>query len=269
MLFCADEHPCDDRSTKMERVLMNVVTYLQRLNYHGSTEPAAETLRELHRAHMLAVPFENLDIPLGREIVLDDERLYAKIVERRRGGFCYELNGAFAALLRELGFDVKMLAAGVARADGSFGPLFGHMTLMVELEERWLADVGFGDSFCEPLRLDDEGEQAQAFGTYRIRQDGEQRIMEQRKGDEWQPQYRFPVQPYEYSDYMEMCRYHQTSPESPFTQKRVCSLATTDGRITLTNGRLITTIGDERHERELASESETAAVLRDRFGVVL
>jgi N-hydroxyarylamine O-acetyltransferase len=253
----------------MERVLMNVATYLQRINYNGSTEPTAETLGELHRTHMLAVPFENLDIHLGREIVLDDERLYAKIVERRRGGFCYELNGAFAALLRVLGFNVKMLAAGVARADGGFGPLFDHMALMVELEERWLADVGFGDSFHEPLRLDDEGEQAQAFGAYRIRHDGEQRIMERRNDDEWLPQYRFPVQPYEYGDYIEMCRYHQTSPESPFTQKRVCSLATADGRMTLTNGRLITKTGDERHERELASESEIVAVLREQFGVVL
>src|ERR1041384_2069181 len=117
MLFQTDERPCADRSRNMEHVFMNVVTYLQRLNYHGSTEPTAETLGELHRAHMLAVPFENLDIHLGREIVLDDERLYAKVVERRRGGFCYELNGAFAGLLGALGFDVKMLAAGVGRAD--------------------------------------------------------------------------------------------------------------------------------------------------------
>src|SRR5437763_9773497 len=124
---------------------MNVTAYLERINYHGPTAPTAETLGELHRAHMLAVPFENLDIHLGREIVLDDERLYAKIVERRRGGFCYELNGAFAALLRSLGFSVKKLAAGVARADGTFGPLFDHMALVVELEERWPASVGFGD----------------------------------------------------------------------------------------------------------------------------
>ena len=248
---------------------MNVATYLQRLNYQGPTEPTAETLCDLHRAHLLTVPFENLDIHLGREIVLDDERLYGKIVERRRGGFCYELNGVFAALLRALGFSVKKLAAGVARADGSYSPLFDHMALMVELEARWLADVGFGDSFREPLRLDDEGEQAQAFGAYRIRHDGEQRIMEQRNGNEWQPQYRFPLQAYEYSDYAEMCRYHQTSPESHFTQNRVCSLATTDGRITLTNGRMITTIGDERSERELASESEIAAILHDQFGMVL
>src|SRR2546423_12117014 len=107
MLFCVDERPCDDRSTKMERVLMNIATYLQRINYHGATAPTAETLRELHRAHMLAVPFENLDIHLGREIVLDDERLYSKVVERRRGGFCFQIDGAVAGLVREVGVNVK------------------------------------------------------------------------------------------------------------------------------------------------------------------
>ncbi|HKP10497.1 MAG TPA: arylamine N-acetyltransferase [Blastocatellia bacterium] len=249
---------------------MNVAAYLRRINYHGATEATAETLRGLHLAHLLAVPFENLDIHLGREIVLDAARVAAKVVERRRGGFCYELNGAFAGLLTALSFDVKMLAAGVARADGSFGPLFDHMALLVQLAEPWLADVGFGDSFREPLRLDDEGEQAQGLSAYRVRRDGEQRVLERRNGDgAWQPQYRFTMQPYEYGDYAEMCRYHQTSPQSHFTQKRVCTRATPEGRVTLTNNRLITTMGSDRHERELADESEIAAVLRNHFGVVL
>src|SRR5690349_2964425 len=112
---------------KTERMPMNVATYLKRINYQGSTEPTLETLSALHEAHLLAVPFENLDIHCGREIVLDDERLYAKVVDGRRGGFCYELNGAFAALLSRLGFRVQKLAAGVARADGSYSPLFDHM----------------------------------------------------------------------------------------------------------------------------------------------
>src|SRR5437762_14222540 len=101
---------------------MHVGAYLQRINYRGSPEPNAQTLRELHRAHMLTVPFENLDIHLGRPITLGQAALFDKIVTRRRGGFCYELNGLFAALLRALGFDVTMLSARVARADGSFGP---------------------------------------------------------------------------------------------------------------------------------------------------
>ncbi len=248
---------------------LNITDYLDRINYRGSLEPTAETLRELHKAHLLAAPFENLDIHLGREIVLDEQKNYSKIVERHRGGFCYELNGAFAMLLRALGYDMKMLSAGVANPKGEFGPPFDHMTLLVELEERWLADVGFGDSFREPLLLDEQGEQVEEWGAYRIARDGEQLTLEQRDGDLWRPQYRFTLQPYNFADFAEMCRYHQTSPESPFTQRRTCSLATVDGRITLTNMRLITTTGGERRERELTDEQEYAAILRERFGVVL
>lgn len=248
---------------------MNIPAYLQRIDYHGALEPTAQTLRQLQRAHLLAAPFENLDIHTGREIVLDEARLIAKIVDGRRGGFCYELNGAFAALLRALGFDVQMLSAGVMSADGTFGPPFDHMALLVQLEQRWLADVGFGESFRDPLLLDEPGEQAQEWGAYRITRDGEQLTMAQRNGDEWQPQYQFTLQPYELADYAEMCRYHQTSPDSPFTKRRTCSLATPTGRITLTGMRLITTTRDGREERELASDAEYHRILRERFGVTL
>src|SRR3954469_4622706 len=110
---------------------MDLQAYLRRINYPGNQAPTAAILCELHRAHLLAVPFENLDIHLGRAISLNQDALFNKIVTRRRGGFCYELNGLFALLLRGLGFEVTLLAAGVARADGGFGPEFDHMTLHV------------------------------------------------------------------------------------------------------------------------------------------
>src|ERR1044071_5671872 len=94
--------------------------YLKRINYHGSVAPSAETLRQLQVAHLLTVPFENLSIHSQQPIVLQDEALFTKIVERRRGGFCYECNGLFAALLRALGFKVTMLSAEVANPDGIF-----------------------------------------------------------------------------------------------------------------------------------------------------
>src|SRR4029079_18755156 len=120
---------------------------LRRINYSGSLLPSAATLRELQLAHVQSVPFENLSIHSNEPIVLEDEALFEKVVERRRGGFCYELNGLFAALLRALGFKVEMVSAGVATADGGFSPDFSHMTLLVELDQRWLVDVAFGDSF--------------------------------------------------------------------------------------------------------------------------
>lgn len=136
---------------------MDVQAYLQRIHYPGSLTPDADRssidrpsidlLRSIHRAHLFTVPFENLDIHLGRQIVCDEERILRKIVNEHRGGFCYELNGAFAALLRALGFRVTLLSARVAREGGGYGPEFDHLTLGVDLDEPWLADVGFGEGF--------------------------------------------------------------------------------------------------------------------------
>lgn len=250
---------------------MDIQTYLGRIGYRGPLTVSAETLRALQVAHLQTVPFENLSIHAHQPIVLDDEALFDKVVARRRGGFCYELNGLFAALLRALGFPVAMLSAGVARADGTFSPEFDHMALLVTLEERWLADVGFGDSFRDPLRLDERGEQPEGPRSFRIDEDGDHLVLLKRDGagEPWQPQYRFTLQPYEYADYADMCHFHQTSPESHFTRQTVCSLATPEGRITLSGMKLITTRGGGRHERILESEEERAALLRELFGVIM
>jgi N-hydroxyarylamine O-acetyltransferase len=254
---------------------MNLDTYLQRINYSGSRVPSIDTLRQLHLAHLRTVPFENLSIHAKEPIILNDTALFSKIVENRRGGFCYELNGLFAALLRALGFKVEMLAAGVAtvRADSGdveYGPIFDHMTLMVILEERWLADVGFGDSFLTPLRLDDTQEQIEGDQTYRIVEHDSQRLLSRRNAnEEWQPQYRFTLDPYNFPDYDEMCHFHQTSPESHFTRNRICSRATEDGRITLSGMRLITTKGALRDEVTLQSQEEYDRALRELFGIVM
>jgi N-hydroxyarylamine O-acetyltransferase len=249
---------------------MNSKAYLERINYQGPLAPTAEVLRDLQIAHLLAVPFENLSIHAKEPIVLEDAALFTKIVEARRGGFCYEANGLFAALLRELGFEVAMLSAGVANGEGGFGPDFDHMALMVTLEQRWLVDVGFGDSFRQPLLLDEGGEQVQGSRSYRILPDNSHLILMQRDGDEWKAQYRFTLQPYGYSDYVEMCRYHETSPESHFTQGRICTLATPEGRVTLSEMRLITSSEEgERQEQTLPGEEEYAAMLRRHFGIVM
>jgi N-hydroxyarylamine O-acetyltransferase len=249
---------------------LDTQAYLERINYSGSLAPTAETLRALQVAHLLAVPFENLSIHIGEPIVLDDAALFAKIVEKKRGGFCYECNGLFASLLRALGFDVQMLSAEVANAEGVFGPAFDHMTLLVSLEERWLVDVGFGDSFREPLRLDERGDQLQGNLAYRIAApDPVLTLMQRNEGEEWKAQYRFTLQPFEYADYDEMCRYHQTSSESHFTRGRICSRATSDGRITLSDMRLITSKNGAKEERTLTNQDEYAAVLQECFGIVV
>src|SRR5438309_6720996 len=152
---------------------MDTMDYLKRIGYSGPDRLNANVLRRLHRRNLLTIPFENLDIHLHRPIILNEAALYDKIIQHRRGGFCYELNGSFASLLKKLGFKVSMLSACVARKGGGFSPDFDHMTLLVQLKEPWLADVGFGDSFTEPKRLDISGLQADQEKDYRLtRTDG-------------------------------------------------------------------------------------------------
>lgn len=247
---------------------MDIDRYLARIRYQGSTRPTAATLRALHEAHMLAVPFENLDIGLGRTITLDQESLWAKIVERRRGGFCYELNGLFVLLLRELGFRVELLSAGVANDQGGFNPDFDHLTLLVHLEEDWLADVGFGESFRLPLRLQPDLTQEQEWGRYRLVRDGTNWLFEEWR-DAWKPGYRFTLQSRTMSDFSARCLYHQTSLESGFTKHSTCSLATSYGRVTLSDMRLITTRYGAREERRVVDQEEYRALLLEHFDIVL
>jgi N-hydroxyarylamine O-acetyltransferase len=250
---------------------MDIKAYLERLDYTGPLAPSAETLSLLQVAHLRTVPFENLSIHSGETIVLNDDALFEKIVTRRRGGFCYELNGLFCALLRSLGFDVAMLSAQVAGSEGTFGPEFAHMTLMVTLAQRWLVDVGFGDSFLEPLRLDEENTQPQDNNAYRIVREDECLVLKRQSNEGiWKSQYRFTLEPHEYSDYADMCRYHQTSPESHFTRARICSRATPVGRISLSDLRFITTTtSGKRQEQILTNQREYATILRDHFGIVM
>ena len=247
---------------------MRIGPYLDRIEYHGSREPTTETLRQLHRAHMLAVPFENLDIPLGQPIVLSLPSFYDKIVRHRRGGFCYELNGLFGWLLEQMGFRVVTLSARVFDK-GQPGSAFGHMVLMIEIEDRLIADVGFGESFLEPLRLDMDTETIEQGSAYRLTGKGPEKILERRLASDWVSQYAFSLIPRRLADFTAMCQQHQTSATSIFTQKTVCSLATAAGRITLSNNKLIKTTERGREEQQVTEESEYRALLKTEFGIDL
>jgi N-hydroxyarylamine O-acetyltransferase len=258
---------------------MDVEVYLKRIRYQAPVinRPSASLLRSLHRAHLFNVPFENLDIHLGRKIICDETRILHKIVNEHRGGFCYELNGAFAALLRALGFRVTLLSARVAREDGSCGPEFDHLTLRVDLEEPWLADVGFGEGFLEPLRLGSGMEQAQSGRVYRLTSRPTSGLpstysefgLEVMLEGNWKSEYAFSLQPRQFSEFAGMCHHHQTSPESHFTRQRICSLATPDGRVTLSDDKLTETHCGSRQETLLSGDQEWRSKLSELFGVVL
>ena len=250
--------------------MLDVSSYLDRIAYSGPSDASAGTLRALHYAHLLAVPFENLDISLGRKIIVNEDAILNKVVVLRRGGFCYELNCSFAALLRALGFNVTFLSARVARTDGSEGPEFDHLALRVDLDQPWLADVGFGESFLEPLRLQTGVDQTDPAGTFRlVEYDGRIHMEKLEPDATWKPQYSFTLQPRRLEEFAGMCHFHQTSPDSSFTRKRICSRATPTGRITLSDMKLIVTDAGKREERTLPSEEEWTSVIREQFGVWL
>ena len=242
---------------------MNVRAYLERIDADPNPEPTLATLRTLHEQHLISVPFENLDIHFGVPIVLDQDKILAKVVTRRRGGFCYELNAAFSWLLTELGYDVTMLSAQVARPDGGFGIPFGHMTLTVDIDgSLWLVDVGFGDSFLHPIPLVEKAE-----GDYQLTRDGDDWFLAEGSTT----QYRFTLTPRRLEDFAEACRYHQSSGESTFTQRVVTTRATPGGRITLTPGRLIRHGGVpiERTETPIANDAAWRHALEEHFDLVL
>lgn len=248
---------------------MDVEKYLNRIKYRGALEPTSDVLRALHEAHLMSVPFENLNIAHGVPVVLDKAALYAKVVDRNRGGFCYELNGLFSDLLIALGFNVTLLSAGVYHANGkTFGPEFDHLTLLVQLEERWLADVGFGVGFRHPLLLDSRDEQPQANDSYKLEQEDAFVLLTRcQPGEDWRPAYRFQVIPRRFEEFQSMCVFHSTSKESPFSKHTLVMMDSPDGRIEIMDTTYtLTRSNGEKVERHLDRESYHR-VMQDKFGI--
>ncbi|MFC7816671.1 MULTISPECIES: arylamine N-acetyltransferase family protein [unclassified Streptomyces] len=261
-----------------------VDAYLRRLGAGAPARPTLDALRELHLRHLRTVPFENLSVHLGEEIVLEEARLLEKIVGARRGGFCYELNGLFGALLSALGYEVTLLAARVYGDGGVLGIPYDHMALLVRTVDGgdWLADVGFGAHSHGPLEFGERGEQEDPGGTFRIVAAGPDAAgvrgghYAARAADldvlcDGKPVYRLEPRPRVLGDFVAGAWWHSTSPRSHFLQSPVCSRLTEDGgRVTLSGRRLTTTAVDGGREvREVATDQEVLGVYRDLFGVRL
>lgn len=247
---------------------LDVDVYFTRLGYGGGLRSTADTLRALHRAHTAAIPFENLDIVLGRGVSLEMEDLQDKLLRHSRGGYCFEHNLLFAALLERLGYRVRRLAARVQ--PGKPGPRT-HMLLIVEADgAQWLADVGFGAALLEPIPFGEETT---------VRQDGWAYGLQRREGgvwslrswspDGWSDLYAFTLEPQRPIDYVVHNHYTATHPASPFVGRMVAMRTEAEVRHLL-HGRELTTIrSDGSTERRDLSVDELSDVLRGTFGIVL
>ena len=246
-------------------------TVLAYLNRIGVTDPVAcdaAGLRTLHRAHQMTVPFENLSIHLGEPISLDEPDLIDKIVHRRRGGFCYELNGIFALLLEALGAQVSRVAAGVYGQDG-LSPPFDHLALIVRPADGsgpWLADVGFGNHSDYPLLLEARDDQDDPGGRFRLADAGVGDIDVLKDG---KPEYRLETRERSLADCVPTCWWQQTSPRSHFTRSTICSRLTQDGRVSISGRLLIQTQNGTRTEQQIDTDEELLAAYQDHFGIVL
>jgi N-hydroxyarylamine O-acetyltransferase len=244
--------------------------YLQRIGSPGAGPPTLATLRALHRLHPTAIPFENLDVLLGRGVRLDLASLQAKLVAGRRGGYCFEHNALFAAALRALGFEVVGLGARVVWMSGG-GPLppRTHMLLRVETEAGpRIADVGFGGfTLTAPLTFETGVEQDTGHGVFRLTEVEDDLQLEARLPDRWEPMYRFGPQAQAPADYELANWYVSTHPASRHTSALIAAWVDDTRRFGLRNGQLSIHHRGGPSEKLSLGAAEVETLLHETFGL--
>ncbi|MGK3987153.1 arylamine N-acetyltransferase [Sorangium sp. So ce136] len=243
--------------------------YLARIGYRGALAPTREVLDALHAAHVYSIPFENLDILLGRPIRIDLASLQAKLVGARRGGYCFEQNTLFVAALRRIGFKVTTLIARVRFQRSDVGPRT-HMLSLVELPEGpFLADVGFGGpGLTRPIRFVEGESQPQPHDVVGLRREGSLWVLESRGREPSQDLYAFTLEENYPVDYEVANHYTSTHPTSLFVSNVLASLASPEARLTLRNRQLGVLRGGQLERFELGDD-ELLDVLKNRFGLEL
>ncbi|WP_246258626.1 arylamine N-acetyltransferase family protein [Kroppenstedtia pulmonis] len=245
-------------------------TYLERIGISEVKDANLQTLHELQEQHLYTVPFENIDIQIGKPIILDPDTIYDKVVLNRRGGFCYELNSLFGSLLRKLGFQVTMISGRVSTPSGGFGPEHDHMALIVCVDDHdYLVDVGFGDSCRVPLPLSGD-KREDISGSYRIRpkhgHPGQYKL-EKRINKRWLTEYLFRTTPKKLEDFTLMCQHHQISPTSTFLRNWICSIATPEGRISVSDDFLTITQNGKKNKLRVRDKEHRKILIQKYFSI--
>ena len=247
---------------------LDIDAYLRRIDYRGPLSPSLAALEGLHLAHATHIPFENLDVILGRPIRLGLDDIQAKLVRGGRGGYCFEQNLLFSAVLERLGFRLTRLAARVRfRADRPLPRT--HMLLLVDVDGgRWLADVGFGsEGLFQPVAFGPETPSGQFDWTYRVARHGELWRLQSLHGGAWIDLYAFSLDPQEHIDYVMANHFTSTHPDSRFVQTLTAQAISPTTRTSLRNRELSITSGGATVTRTLSGEAEIRAVLAETFGL--
>ena len=242
---------------------MELARYLTRIGVTGRPEPTPAWLARLHRAHLEAIPYENLDVALGRPVSIEPVAAYRKLVEGGRGGWCYEMNGLLAWALRESGFAVDLLAATVRRRLADQTVSGNHLALLVHLDRPYLADVGFGDGLMEPIPLEAGIFRQGAFEFGLESVDG--RWIFHNQADTGAPSFDFTTTPVEAGWFATPSTILQTSDDSPFRRGTVCQRLVAGRYLTL-RGALLRTTGSAE-TKVIESAGEYADSLERHFGI--
>ncbi len=252
-----------------ESTTLDLDAYLARTGYAGPLTPTRAVFETLHLAHATHIPFENLDVLLGRPIRLDLDALQDKLVRRRRGGYCFEQNALLAAALERVGFPVTRLAARVRYGATRLLPKT-HMLLKVEAEGRpYVADVGFGaDGLLLPLAMEPGVVARQFSWSYRLNPEGDLLALQSLYRGEWRDLYVFTQEPQYPVDFEVANYYVSTHPNSRFTRMLTLQLPTPELRHVL-RGRQLTVTTSHAEEIRAVAEHELPALLADPFGIEL
>jgi N-hydroxyarylamine O-acetyltransferase len=236
------------------------------VGYDGALTPTVETLYALHRAHLSTIPYENLDVHLSRPLTLDRDATFAKLVDHRRGGWCFEMNGTFGRVLETIGFEVRYVAGAVRRAERGTSAHDSHLVLVVTVEgRRLIADVGFGDGFFEPLPLE-VGRYRQQSLEFGVSRDGDWwRVHNHEHGGA--DSYDFTLAPRTIESFAGKCLELQTSADSSFVLSTVCGRHERDGLVVLRGAVLRTVKHGALDARTIADADDYARVLAERFGL--
>jgi N-hydroxyarylamine O-acetyltransferase len=249
---------------------LDIIAYLERIGYTDVIDVTDEVLTRLHKKHVYQIPFENLDVYYKRIFNLDIRNVYQKVINDKRGGFCYELNLLFNCLLTQIGFTSRIIASRIFNGDGTVGPEFDHMSIHVKTGKEYLLDVGYGDLFVTPIEIT-EGVQFDGRNYFQINKWNKNEYVISMSGDglSFSKKYTFGLDVVDIKDFNTICFDKQTSPTSFFVKNVVCTKPTEKGRVTIFNNKLVEKNGESRMEQVIQSDEHLTRCLKDKFGMVI
>ncbi|PEL11337.1 hypothetical protein CN601_11390 [Bacillus sp. AFS017336] len=247
--------------------LMLLETYFKHIGLRQPDTISYSSLKEIHRHHLLSIPFENIDIISQIPLTMNPTLVMKKISSGKRGGICFETNSLLFSVLQELGFNVSFISTQFWNQEKhQWNPVFSHLSILVKINgQNYLADVGIGGGFLEPLLLQDQYEYSDSNGSYRIKEQDNSGFILQKFNESWKDLLFISTIPKQLYQFEKQFNYFQTSNETIFTQYKIVNLLTKEGRISLSDHQLKVTKNRRIFITEIKNEDEWQSIFNQLF----